>query len=304
MNIRTKRRKKTVLVFAHDAGGAEVIAGYLKRRAGANDFRVYAAGPAARTFLREGIVFARAPKAKDRIARIVSRHKDVSFLLTATGWMSGVERDALAVAKENGIKTIVYLDSWNNYRERFGYPRASWQKRLPDELWVGDSSARVLAKSLFPKTQKIRLVPNEYFRMIRVRYRALSRSAPKPSAILFMSDAVAGTEQKLDELIAHLDQTQKRLRIIIRFHPADKRTRYDSLIRKYSGTHIEKSNNADIVRDLIRARVVVGVETVALVAALAVGKKTISLAHLSREPFLPFSKILRVDHARDAAHLI
>ncbi len=304
MNTQNKRRKKEVLVVAHDAGGAEVIAAWLKAHKRTVRSRVYAAGPAIRVCTRVGIPFLRASKSAVGMARIVKANADASYLLTATGWMTGTERNALAEAKKIGIKTVAYLDSWNNYRERFGYPRPRWQKRLPDEVWVGDSKAQMLAKRLFPKTQKIRLVANEYFKTIRARYRTLSRTAPRPSAILFMSDAVAGIEKKLEELILHLNREQKRNRIIIRLHPADKRTRYDALISRYGSMHIEKSQEKDIVNDLVRAQVVVGVETVALVVALIAGKKTISLAHVLHKPFLPFPGILHVDQARDAAHLI
>ncbi len=296
--------KKKVLVVTHDAGGSEIIAAYVKKHLLEKDFHVYAAGPGARVFRREDIPFKKVPIAKKGLSRLVQKNKDVEFVLLGTGWMTTIERDALVEAKKNNLKTVVYLESWSGYRERFGYPEKSWQKNLPNEMWVGDKHASVIAKNCFPQT-KIKLVPNQYFHSFVKRYRDARASHMKDRGILFLSDVAPGLEQIFETLLAILVKKKNSLSLYIRFHPADDRTRYDAIIKKYlKQIQVKKSTENDIVRDLLRARVVIGTETVAMAVASLSGIKTISITPPGKKSQLPFSEIIHVRRVRDIANLI
>lgn len=300
-----KAGKPKVLVVAHDAGGAEIVAAYVKKYENRKEFHVYVAGPAARIFYREHIPFKRAPTNKEAIARIVGACLDVQFVLLGTGWMTKIESDALAAAKQLGLKTLVYLESWVNYRERFGYPEIGWKNRLPDEIWLGDKYALVMAKKYFPKTH-LRFVPNQYFANIVKRYRALkSRSVHHSKEILFLSDAHPVVEKVLDDLLACLPPRKEIYRLRIRFHPADDRKRFDAIIKRYHKlVNIEKSHEKDIVRDLLDARTVIGTETVAMVASVLVGIKTISIQSSGKRSSLPFLQIIHIRRVQDIVGLI
>lgn len=287
---------KQLLVVVHDAGGAEVIAAYLKAQKKKANYAAYATGPAARIFKREGIVYTPAPKSHAGMHRLM---QGASELLTATGWMTDTERIALSAAKEAGLKTRVYLESWNRYRERFGYPAKGWQKNLPDELWVGDRDAERLAKRFFPKT-RVRFVANEYFKRIKARV-----SKNSGNAILFLSDVSPHAAVALEELLQECAQQGVKDRIRIRFHPADDRRRFDSLIAAYRlALSIEKSPEKDLVTDLAEARVVVGAETVALAVASIAGKQAVSIVPKGTQAYLPQQKLRRVSSGKEAARLI
>lgn len=298
-----KPGKPKVLVVAHDAGGAEIIAAYVKKHEDQKEFHVHVAGPAARIFRRENIVYKRAPVDKEGVVRLVRQCADFQFVLLGTGWMTNIESDTLAAAKQIGLKTAVYLESWVNYRERFGYPQPGWRKRLPDEIWLGDKYALAMAIKYFSKT-RLRFVQNQYFANIVMRHRKLRRTQSRASAILFLSDANPVVEKILDNLLASLSVHKETHSLFIRFHPADSRNRFDAIIKRYSKlVYVKKSGEKDIVRDFLRARVVVGTETAAMAASVLVGIKTISIQS-SNKRYLPFPQIIHIRRAQDVTSLI
>ena len=303
--MRKNLQKKKILVIAHDAGGGEIIAAYVKANLHKNDFYCYARGPALNVFLRERISCKQVLATRIAIARLIKKHRDVNFVLLGTGWMTKIESFALAEAKLHGLRCAVYLESWSGFRERFGYPSKNWKENLPDEIWVGDKPALLLAGKFF-KTIKVRYVPNQYFAYIKKRYRLLRKNKTKPSDILFLSDAVPGTEKIFEDFLLHLPPKSKPYDVRVRFHPADDRSRYDEIITRVSGTIvIKKSKEKDLVRDLSLANVVVGTETVAMVGAVLAGKKTLSIVLLgNKKATLPFAGITRVNTGRAAARLI
>jgi hypothetical protein len=302
-NSSTKLLPK-VLVIAHDAGGAEIIGAYILKHRERFDFHCYVAGPARIIFRRLKIPSRQISSDKKEISRVIKGHSDAKFILLGTGWMTRIEFDALIEAKNIGLKTVVYLESWVNYRERFLYPEKNWQKNLPDEIWVGDKYALVMAKKYFLNTE-IKFVTNQYFLAITKRYRELRSLYKEDRGILFLSDVASGVELALETILIFLAEKKKPPSLRIRFHPADNLTRYDELIKKYGErVLIEKSKEKDIVRDLLRARVVIGTETVAMVGSVLSGITTISIATLGKKPQLPFRKIIRVRRAKDIASLI
>lgn len=296
--------KKKVLVITHDAGGSEIIAAYVKKHFFEKDFKVYTAGPGARIFRRERIPFKRVSLELQKITSILKKHNDAEFVLLGTGWMTKIESSALLEAKNVGLKTIVYLESWSGYRERFGYPEKKWQKNLPNEIWVGDKYALVMAKKYFAKT-KIKFVHNQYFLSTVKRYRDLRIAHKGSRGILFLSDVTTGVEAIFETILAFLTEKKNPPQLYVRFHPADNRARYDAIIKKYGKQiQIKKSTEKDIVRDLLRARVVIGTETVAMAVSSLSGIKTISITPQGKKPQLPFGEITHVRRAKDIACLI
>ena len=298
-------KKKKIIVITHDAGGAEIIAAHSAKQRGEFLLLAFVAGPAQKIFAREHIPHKSVPSTPPGIAKLLEQHSDAGFLLAGSGWMTMIECTAVNEAKKIGLKSVVYLESWNNYRERFGYPSANWKENLPDEFWVGDKEALALAKKFFPKTP-IKLKLNQYFINTTTRYKALRAKRKHHNKILFLSDVSALSTKTLTGLLSVMAKsTRKSLTLTIRFHPADDRTRYDTLIKKYKDSvHITCSTQKDIARDLSQARLVIGTETVALVVAVLAGIKTVNILPAKVKSQLPFSKIIRVTNATQIANLI
>jgi len=295
MNSKSRKKNKpSVLVVTCDAGGAEVIAAYVKKHAHEKNFHSYVAGPAVRIFRRLELPFHLIEDSRRVIARIVREHANSQYVLCGLpGWMTSIELRALKESKQIGLKTIAYVDSWAFYREAFGYPKREWQRNLPDEIWVGDRYALSLVQRDLKR--RARLIPNQYFANIRERYRKRRRALPPPDRILFLSSVPLRTNSVLSFLLSSLAHTGSRKQVRIRFHPADNRTRYDALIHRYRGkVRVEKSAEEDIANDLGGAALVVGMETVALAAAAQCGIRAVSILPRGGKKVLPFREIARM----------
>lgn len=276
--------KQKVLVVTHDAGGSEIIGAYVRKNRATKEFRVFTNGPGARVFRRLGVPFSRIRDDRGAIKKVVERNTDCNLaLLALPGWMTRIELTALEESKRAGIRTVVYLEDWTAYRERLGHTVRDW-RYLPDELWAGDKAALRIARKEFARLPvSIKLVPNEYFRSVTARYRALRKKYTTRS-ILFLSSAW-GTSAVFSDLLKLLSANNINAPVRIRFHPADDRTRYDHLIRRHRGSiTIEKSKEKDVTEDLARARIVVGNRTVALVLSALCGLPTVDIAARSRPP--------------------
>ncbi len=293
-----------IIVIAHDAGGAEIVSAYVRANRDRYRFTCFVAGPALKVF-RKKHVAAQLVTDHDSFPQLFATYRDVAFVLAGTG-DSGMELKAIRAARVLHMKTVAYLDHWVNYRERFKYPSADWETHLPDEIWVGDPMAQKMAVEYFLNTP-VRLVPNPFFLEVRRDYAVARRGLSRPNAILFMSEPVPyGESQILEDTLAFFAEHIPGADFIIRFHPRESRNKHDALIAKYRrGLHIVKSRHSFIVDDLARARVVVGMESVALVAAVLCGKKTVSfIPDVSRSLRLPFPQIRLVRRARELTILL
>jgi len=291
MNSGANGKNKSVFVVACDAGGAEVIGAYVKKNRHRARFHSYVAGPAVRIFKKLGLPFQIIGDSKKEIASVVLNHAGSKYaLIGLPGLLTDIERTALQESKKAGLKTVVYFDSWALYKESFGYPKRGWQKSLPEEMWAGDRYALSIIKRDFKRSA--RFVPNQYLANIRIQYRNKSRYQRKPNRILFLSSVQKKTEKVLSFLLSFLSDGENFPVLRIRFHPADDRSRYDELIKKYRKIIKVEKSNSDLVNDLLCAKVVIGMETAALVASVQCGIKTISLLPKGERRVLPFRGIV------------
>lgn len=288
MKIMKNTKKKRVLVIVHDAGGAEIIGAYIKKYLNKLRFLSYVAGPAATIFTRYNIPFSQIVNNRKIIVKTIKENINVDCALIGTMWHTKMELIALKEAKLHGLKTIVYLDSWVNYRKRFDYPKKDWWKNIPDELWVGDIEAKRLAKKLFPKSLQIKLVPNQYFSEIKNLYLGSSKS-DKHHDILFVSNSSDNPATAFSLLSQTILGLSEKPSILIRFHPSDNRKWFN--LKSYPFLNISISKEKELARDLARTRIAVGQETTALVVSLLCGLPTICIKKNKIKSILPFKKI-------------
>lgn len=302
MNL--KKHRPEVIVFVHDAGGAEVVGAYIRRNRAQFSFHCYGAGPALRVFRRLGVPLRKVSDDRKELSAVIRRHPKAAYALCgAPGWMTKTEFNALQEAKHAGLKTVVYMDSWIDDRLRFGYPARGWQRHLPDVFWAGDHYARAGLRRRFPRVP-VRYVPNQYFANEVVRYRAHKRASRAADTVLFMSTIGGPSHELLEAILAVLARERRRTCVRIRFHPADDRSRYDALTVQFKDlVRIELSREKDIVKDLLRARIVVGSETVAMAVSVLCGIRTISFCAPGTRAVLPFNAIRRTRSSKNAAQL-
>ncbi len=296
------KHKSTVVVVVHDAGGTEAIIPYLHAHQEKYLFVVYATGPAKSILTRERVTYQNIIDDENVIASLLAKHEDAKFAILGTGWMTRIELHALQYLKHMGVRTVVFLESWEKYRERFGYPKKGWKNNLPNEIWVGDDIAKKIATRQFPGIV-IRKKRDNYFTTMKRRYKEI-RKGTEPRQVLFLSVCVPETIHALRTLLTTIANKKERKEVIIRFHPADARDRYDDLIAHYvDRVVITKSKEKDIVRDFARARLVVGTETVAMSLAVTLGLPTVSLDKVGEKRFLPFPEIIKAKRGNARAVL-
>lgn len=307
---------KSVLVVCNDAGGAEIISAYIKNNLHNYIFFCVIDGPAKKIFRKKGL------------KNIVYREKDIEkifnlkkfdFLLTSIGWSSNLEYKFLKYAQKISLKTVVYMDHWVNYRERFGYPRKNWRNNLPDEIWVGDRYAKKLALEFFPEV-KIRYKANEYFKEIKKNFSLfkIKHNYKKKNDFLFISEPVSETlnifgdknkiffdEYKILNILLNFFSKNKLKKIIIRLHPSEDVSKYDTIIRKYKELKIVKSVKRNIFDDLISAKRVIGVESMALVVAHLCGKKVFSFfPNKNKKCAIPIKEILKIGDIKNLPKIL
>lgn len=269
-------------IVAHDAGGAEILASYVRRLdPGVRQRCVFTLeGPALKVFARK-LPQVQSVALEQSLA--VADHA-----LCGSGWQSGLELQAIALARAQGKPSAVFLDHWVNYRERF---ERNGVTVLPDEIWVGDVIALERARAELPQLPA-RLVDNPYFLDLREALAARPPRQPAPDGltVLFVCEPVREhalgqhgnerhwgytEEEALRYFLDHLDAIPRPVaRIIVRPHPAEPAGKYEPVLRQYR-LPTEMSTNPDLLDDVAASDWAAGCNSMALVVALIAGRRAL-----------------------------
>jgi hypothetical protein len=268
-------------IVAHDAGGAEILSSYVRHMEPLARTRCVFTleGPARRIFAAKLGPVAHTP--------LDAALAQSASLLCGSGWQSDLEVEAIVRARHLGKKSIVFLDHWVNYRERF--VRGA-QTYLPDEVWVGDSIALQRARDALPG-MPVTLVENPYFLDVRDEFR--SRPAPPAGAgvaVLFVCEPVRehalrqhGNERhwgytEEDALRYFLDHVgalgQPVARIVVRPHPAEPANKYASLVADYA-LPVRLSDGGDLFDAIALSNWVAGCNSMAMVVGLLAQRQVV-----------------------------
>jgi hypothetical protein len=271
---------KSFAVVSHDAGGAEVLSSYIRQH---NIHCNYClSGPALKIFQKK-LGEIKIISSKEAID-----HSD--SLLCSTSWQSDLEWESIKIAKECNKKSIAFLDHWGNYRERF---IRKGETSLPDEIWVGDSQAKVLANKVFPEVI-IKQIENPYFTEIKTELSVIAKSSKRYKtglSILFVSEplrehGIEGfgnelhwgytEEEGLRYLLTNLYVFNNKVeRIVIRPHPSEAIDKYNWTISEYN-LPIENGGRKTLLEEIVECDVIVGFQTMALVIGILARKRVIS----------------------------
>lgn len=282
---------RPLAVVAHDAGAANIILAWLVREPLA-DVRAVMAGPAAALWSAR---FGAAPLA----GSIDEALDGAAALLSGTGWASDLEHRARIAAAVRGTTSVAVIDHWVNYRARFSRDGV---EILPDRLWVTDDDALAEARRAVPEVPTD-LKPNLYLD----EQAALAGPAPESGDILFVAEparsdwgrGTPGEFQVLDMLIDWRDRQARAdwRSIRLRPHPSDPAGKYDAWLARHGGTLLDTS--PDIGRALRGAAVVAGMNSFALVVAVAAGRRAVSVLPPWAPPcVLPHRAIERLSDGR------
>jgi hypothetical protein len=263
-------------VAAHDAGAANLIIGWLRKRQDL-EVRPCLAGPAVDLWTE---AFG-----EPQIQSPAEAMRGAAALLSGTSYASDLEHQARALARAQGIHSIGVIDHWVNYPERF-LCAGDWV--LPDEIWVADKDALTIAAACFPEIA-VRQQPNHYLdRLVSQVWAA--NCPPRPSRakrVLYVLEPIrhtwaeggtAGEFQALDYFVKCGSQLglDKTTEIRLRPHPSDPPRKYDDWVASHAEWNLRIDSNASLAQSIAWADTVAGCETYALVVALATSRIVVS----------------------------
>ena len=272
---------RKIALFAHDAGGADILLELLRTSLELAEFRIFC--------LKESPCFnlIKAKALEPFWCEIIPTKEDIEAKLSAfspsliaygTGWQNHLEYHFLAYANAHGLVSMAFLDHWTNYRERFGYPSTDWEKNLPSFIVAHDTFSERKAKEFgLPNVLTIK----NYALLAQLQnYFPL----PQSNTLLFLSEPTATvalasfgdayfwgfTEKEVFEDILACKTLLGCEDILIRLHPSDTPQTYQAI------DSIVRFSTASLLEDIACAKIIIGIDTVALYTAYLLGKKVIS----------------------------
>jgi hypothetical protein len=269
-------------VVAHDAGAANLIAGWLRDMSAgdvlsAGDVRLSVEGAALTIFSRE------LPQLKN-MALTVALNGANTLLSGTSSRASNIEHEARAVAHKCGIYSIGVIDHWVNYAERFFREE---RQILPDEIWVSDEIALSIAQDCFPN-HSVRLLPNRYLeQLVELINSNHNHVTDGKVRVLYVLEPIherwgsidtPGEFQALDFFVSKLELLgfTRDTEILLRAHPSEPLGKYEA----WCAAHAHLGFTVDTTRtlpDMIAwADWVVGCETFAMIIALHANKRVLS----------------------------
>lgn len=263
-------------VFSHDAGGAQVLSGYLKENNINYDGRII--GPAKQVFHQKNLKVVEG--------NLITTINEADVVITSTSWQSRLELNAIRYSKDICKKSISILDHWVNYTERF---KLDGKLMLPDEIWVCDNHALCLAKKNFPR-MKIRKIKNYDIVDFQKKFMQKTNYYPPEESFLFLNDNTSEVRELLrnendiksqDEisfqnlLMAIKHKKIKDSLITIRLHPSEK-LHCEPWYAKYLNDRIRISDQVNFSDDLHHHKFICGTDSMGMYYASKASKEVIS----------------------------
>jgi hypothetical protein len=223
-------KKKNLLVICNDAGGANLIFFFLKEKK--LKYNYFLEGPAKKIFKTN------LPNNNRNLKALINK-ADIIFLGSGKG---NLEYKALKIANFHKKYTVVFLDNWVNFKIRFDRKN---NFLLPNEIWVFDEYAHILAKKTFNKKVIIKRKKNYFFEFLKKKKKKIIN---KNKIIYFSSNydnfkKFSGLNKNFDIKIFKnfLEKVNivknilnlKKLKIDILPHPSENTIKYYYISKKY-----------------------------------------------------------------------
>lgn len=297
----TACRGRAVLVACEDAGAARGLAPALARLRDAHEPLRWLLGPVAARCMREqGLARDEEEETAevsslDGVRAALARvpWDDVGVVVTgSTTWGLRLEAHAIRAAREARRPTMTLLDFWSNYEARLTGPEGRPLDLLPDRLAVIDAPMCDALRELGADPARVTITGSPAFdRALELRARRLAAGSHAAGdarpPVLFLSqpiralyaDALGYTEhtvlRALDETLASLGASAPAL--VVRPHPREDADALRAFVAALPrGGQVQRAPAGDLLEDAVRARLVVGMTSAALIETALAGVPTVS----------------------------
>ncbi len=261
--METNSKIKKIIVFSHDAGGAQILSSYLYLN---NIKKVFGIceGPAKKIFKEKKITV----KKKNFKNLINSR----ANFYTTTSWNSNIEKNAIRSLLLKKQKFITFIDHWENYKKRF------YKNYIPNNIWSFDKTSYNKCKIIFKK--KNIFLKKNFFHFYALK-KISKYKKPKNYRLnyLYLTEPLSELKKKfykkksnfpeLKSLVFFLKKIKnKNIKITIRVHPNDKISKYKKIHKKFKNLNIKFDNQTNIFKQLAQNFNVVSYKSSIMLLAL------------------------------------
>lgn len=313
--MHAEKKIEGLLCFAREPGGAEVISAFL-RDISPRSYFLFAKDYACDIFAENGLGFSRyaGETVQDLCSflSVLQANHSVSIVITSAASMPEqdmTEKYLWKWARASGIPSIAILDQWQNYCQRFSGPdNTHMLEYLPDRICVMDQYAAdkmmdegihrdKIVISGHPVLSDFQKEKHVYDFLEINRIKGMLKINPKKRLILFVSEPFVtfpiedmgfNEVDILREVLLFLDHrlskknTPDNIGIIVKLHPKNVISDFASIKREFSimerkGAIIWVQNEFSKIDLLSVADMVVGMTSILLMEAIALGVPTISL---------------------------
>lgn len=266
-----------ILFAAQDPGGFNSLVSVIKalKNKGA-DIKVFLANESCLIAKKNKINFLDCGNFSDEELEIVFDKFNPQVVVTATSFGLSLDKKILKLAKKRGIPAISVVDFWSNYKVRFSNPEKEDLVYLPDMICVIDEYMKNGMKKDGFNKKILRLTGNPFFDGFKKTLKA------EEAYFLFVSQPFSELGiSALDEVkifkdfVDSLAEIKEKTPIIISLHPREKNKRkFEKIISSANiKIKISKKSGDDLVDN---AKIVLGINSMALFRAALKGKKVIS----------------------------
>lgn len=300
---------KKIAIFSHDAGASEILLELCRANIDTQEFCIFCLlDSPCYTLVKAKRLEPYTINIPDEETDIFKKLLDFnpSIILYGTGWQNHLERIFLKYAREHKLPSVAFLDHWSNYRERFGYPDEKWRENLPNFIATHNKESFELAKNLdLPNVVAIKNYAQEreflYAKDIFERVK-------EQDILLFLSEPTAKVAQKsygdsnfwgFNEVKVFKDILENYKlfsckKIVIRVHPSDTPQTYKDIDQDVI------FSDKTLLEDIAKAKIIIGIDTVALYSAYLLGKKALSyIPSNKRECLVPLPQENKIKSFKD-----
>lgn len=230
---------------------------------------MHLAGPAEEIALRHHLMLV----GNEIVEEFSSFHR----VVCGTGWASDFEKRVMAETIASGCEVIAVFDHWTNYSDRLSL---AGDTLSIDQIWVVDDYAYLKASTIFPNIP-VKIQPNHYLDSLVEKVRdGLDRT--DPHAVLFIMEPLrqqicgvfkCAEFKCFDYFVNCIPSVFPELsRVVVRPHPSDPEGKYSELAASYPGVPIVIENDVSLEDQIAAAGHIVGMQSYAMVVALAAAK--------------------------------
>lgn len=283
-----------VLVACEDAGGASALAPVVRALHARGDSLRFLLGPvAARTLTSEGIVAREPPIDQERdlasALQLMTRSSADAVLCGSSAFGLRIDARACAAARNIGVPVLAIVDFPSNYRERFTLLGSDTLDALPDRIAVIDERMREDMLQFGFEADRIIVTGPPSFDALLSAVRSSNAPRTPSNEALFLSQPIArfcGTDESSQQFLGYTEATafaavlplvrRAGLVLRVRMHPRENPDERGAYERSFvDGDAFSEAPSLE--HAVASARIVLGMNTMALTAAALQGAPALSI---------------------------